>query len=108
VYIIKIFANCSICHIYKDLLYKIPANRNTQPLCVILAERNRIRKFMNRKNKAYFLILASLILLVLNVTELNFENLKENRYSSIASNLLLILAMILTIKNTNKKENENK
>jgi len=73
-----------------------------------LAERNRIRKFMNRKNIAYFLILTSLILLVLNVTELNFENLKENRYSSIASNLLLILAMILTIKNTNKKENENK
>jgi len=63
---------------------------------------------MNRKNIAYFLILTSLILLVLNVTELNFENLKENRYSSIASNLLLILAMILTIKNTNKKENENK
>ena len=73
-----------------------------------MAERNRIRKFMNRKNIAYFLILTSLILLVLNVTELNFENLKENRYSSIASNLLLILAMILTIKNTNKKENENK
>jgi hypothetical protein len=63
---------------------------------------------MNRIKIAYFLIFASLILLVLNISELDFENLKENKYSGIASNILLIIAMILTIYNAKKNENENK
>lgn len=63
------------------------------------------RKDMNRKIIAYFLIFASLILLIFNITELNFDNLKENRYTSIVSNLLLILAMIFTIRDINKKKN---
>jgi Ca2+/Na+ antiporter len=63
------------------------------------------RKDMNRKIIAYFLIFASLILLILNITELNFDNLKENRYASIVSNLLLILAMIFNIRDINKKKN---
>jgi uncharacterized membrane protein YkvI len=62
---------------------------------------------MNRLKIAYFLIFASLILLVLNISELNFENLKENKYSGIGSNILLIIAMILTIYNAKKNENEN-
>jgi hypothetical protein len=32
---------------------------------------------MNRIKLAYFLIFASLILLVLNISELDFENLKQ-------------------------------
>ena len=63
---------------------------------------------MNRIKIAYFLIFASLILLVLNISELDFENLKKNKYSGIASNILLIIAMILTIYNAKKNENENK
>lgn len=63
---------------------------------------------MNRIKIAYFLIFASLILLVLNISELDFENLKENKYPGIASNILLIIAMILTIYNAKKNENENK
>ena len=54
---------------------------------------------MNR-NVAYFLIFASLIFLVLNLSDFNFGNLKENQYSGIASNLLLIL----TIRELNKKQ----
>jgi hypothetical protein len=63
---------------------------------------------MNRIKIAYFLIFASLILLVLNISELDFENLKENKYSGIASNILLIISMILTINNAKKNENEDK
>jgi hypothetical protein len=63
---------------------------------------------MNRIKIAYFLIFASLILLVSNISELDFENLKENKYSGIISNILLIIAMILTIYNAKKNGNENK
>jgi hypothetical protein len=63
---------------------------------------------MNGIKIAYFLIFASLILLVLNISELDFENLKENKYSGIASNILLIISMILTINNAKKNENEDK
>jgi hypothetical protein len=63
---------------------------------------------MNRLKIAYFLIFASLILLVLNLLELDFENLKENKYSGIVSNILLIIAMTLTIYNKKKNGNENK
>ena len=63
---------------------------------------------MNRIKIAYFLIFASLILLVLNISELDFKNIKENKYSGIASNILLIIAMILTIYNAKKNGNENK
>ncbi len=63
---------------------------------------------MNRIKIAYFLIFASLILLVLNLLELDFENLKENKYSGIVSNILLIIAMTLTIYNKKKNGNENK
>jgi hypothetical protein len=63
---------------------------------------------MNRIKIAYFLIFASLILLVLNILELDFENLKENKYSGIVSNILLIIAMTLTIYNKKKNGNENK
>lgn len=59
---------------------------------------------MNRKKIAYFVILASVVLLILNITELNFENLAENRYSGIVSNILLLLAMVLTIRDLNKNK----
>lgn len=59
---------------------------------------------MNRKKIAYFVILASVVLLILNITELNFENPAENRYSGIVSNLLLLFAMVLTIRDLNKNK----
>lgn len=59
---------------------------------------------MNQKKLAYILILLSTLLLILNISILDFENLKDNSYFGIISNLLLILAMILTIRGMNKQE----
>lgn len=59
---------------------------------------------MDRKKEAYFVIVASLILLVFNLYDFNFDNIKENHYAGIASNLLLILAMIVTIRELNKRQ----
>ncbi|PKB16549.1 hypothetical protein CLU82_1687 [Flavobacterium sp. 5] len=59
---------------------------------------------MNRKRIAYIIIFASCILLILKLSEFNFDNLKENSYLGIAPNLLVILGMLLTIRSINKKE----
>jgi hypothetical protein len=67
-------------------------------------EERKKKKNMNRKKVAYFVIFASLILLVFNLSEFNLNNLKENHYAGIASNLLLILGMILTIRELNKSQ----
>ena len=63
---------------------------------------------INRKKLAYLLIIASVILLVLNLCEFDFNNLKNNKYSGVVSNLLLILAMVFTIRDINKKDHNNK
>ena len=59
---------------------------------------------MSRKKIAYILIILSAILLIVNISNLNFKNSSENNYFGIASNVLLILAMILTIRGINKRE----
>lgn len=72
--------------------------------CASFWKNEKKKKNMNRKKVAYFVIFASLILLVFNLSEFNFNNLKENHYAGIASNLLLILAMIVTIRELNKSQ----
>ncbi|WP_407557859.1 hypothetical protein [Winogradskyella sp. 4-2091] len=57
---------------------------------------------------AYLIIIAGLILLIMHISELDFDNLKKGPFSGIVSNILLILAMIITIrKDKAKKEKEN-
>jgi len=59
---------------------------------------------MTKKTGAYIVIIAGLILLVWNITELDFNNLKKGSFSGIVSNVLLILAMIISIKDLKKQE----
>jgi len=61
---------------------------------------------MNRKKIAYILLILGILLLIVNISALNFKDLSENNYFGIGSNLLLILAMILTIRGINKNENK--
>ena len=54
-------------------------------------------EIMTVKRIAFVIIFLSIILLVRNIFELNFNDLKGNEYSGIASNILVILGMIFTI-----------
>lgn len=49
-------------------------------------------------------IALGIILLLLNISGLEYKNLKFSSFYGIISNLLLILAMILAIRNLKKKE----
>jgi hypothetical protein len=62
----------------------------------------------NRKLLAYFIIFASLILLILNLFDFDFYNLKNNKFSGIISNILLIIAMSLNLKSMKNAEKEEK
>ena len=59
----------------------------------------KYKEIFTKRNIAYFLIAVSFVLLMVNLSDFNFDDLSQNKYSGIASNLLLILAMILTIIN---------
>lgn len=56
---------------------------------------------------AYLLLLASVILLIVNIFSLDFNNLLNGNYWGIISNLLLMVGMLLNIRNL-KKEAEKK
>jgi hypothetical protein len=58
---------------------------------------------MTKKTGAYIVIIAGLMLLIWNITELDFNDLKKGPFSGIVSNILLILAMIFSIKDLKKK-----
>jgi hypothetical protein len=60
---------------------------------------------MNRKNIAYFLLIVSLILFVINIFEIGFDNLFTSKILRPLSNVLLVIAMALTIRDINKKKN---
>ena len=62
------------------------------------------KEIFTKRNIAYFLIAVSFVLLMVNLSDFNFDDLSQNKYSGIASNLLLILATILTIINKNRTE----
>jgi len=53
---------------------------------------------MNKLYILYFAIIVSSILLIVNVSELDFDNLQNGSYTGIIGNILLILAMIVTIR----------
>jgi hypothetical protein len=61
---------------------------------------------MNKLKLAYFLLIASAILLVINIYNLDFQNLRNGNYWGIVSNLLLMIGMIINIRDLkNRKEN---
>jgi len=62
---------------------------------------------MTKKTGAYLVIVAGIILLIINLSQLDFDHLSltKGAVAGIISNLLLILAMIISIRDLNKKEN---
>ena len=59
-----------------------------------------------RKKLAYFVLIGSSILFIINLIDFDFNNLNKNRYSGILSNILLIFSVIFNIKELNKHKNE--
>jgi hypothetical protein len=57
---------------------------------------------MTKKTGAYIVLIAGLILLIINISELDFSNLTNGPFYGIISNVLLILAMIISIRELNK------
>jgi hypothetical protein len=51
---------------------------------------------------AYFLLIASLILLIVNIYGLDLNNLQKGNYWGIVSNLLLLFGMIINIRDLKK------
>ena len=61
---------------------------------------------MKKINFAYAILFVGIILLVLNITDLDFENFKQGPFFGIISNILLIILMIVNIRDLKKIENE--
>ncbi|MBP4141896.1 hypothetical protein J3S90_08780 [Flavobacterium sp. P4023] len=59
---------------------------------------------MNKQKLAYLLLVASLILLIINIYSLDFDNLRNGNYWGIVSNLLLMFGMIINIRDFKKLE----
>lgn len=57
---------------------------------------------MNNLRWIYFILIGSIILLLVNIYRLDFNNLKNQTYWGIASNIFVIIAMLLNIKNIKK------
>ena len=57
-----------------------------------------------KKKLPYILIIVSVILLTINISRLDFENLKDGTYAGIISNILLIAAMILVVIDKKKRD----
>ena len=60
---------------------------------------------MTKKTGAYIVLFLGFILLIWNISELDFNNLRKGPFSGIVSNILLMLAMIVSIRDLNKKQN---
>tara|TARA_R110001583_G_scaffold193397_1_gene361848 strand:- start:2509 stop:2700 length:192 start_codon:yes stop_codon:yes gene_type:complete len=63
---------------------------------------------MKKINFAYLILIIGLILLILNIVNLDFENFQKGPFFGIISNILLIVLMIVNIrdlKNAEKSEN---
>ena len=61
---------------------------------------------MTRKTVAYIVMMAGMILLIINISELDFSNFINRPLAGIVSNVLLILAMIICVRDLNKKESK--
>ena len=57
---------------------------------------------MNKLKLAYFLLFTSIILLIVNIYGLDFNNLQKGNYWGIVSNLLLLFGMIVNIRDLKK------
>lgn len=68
----------------------------------------KTKRIMTKKYFIYFIIIAGIVLMIYNISELDFDNLKKGPFAGIVSNILLILAMLLTMRDIKKKEPENK
>ena len=63
---------------------------------------------MNKLKLAYLLLIASTILLAINIYNLNFNNLQNGNYWGIVSNILLMFGMFLNIRDLKKKTENRK
>jgi energy-converting hydrogenase Eha subunit C len=61
---------------------------------------------MKKINFAYAILSIGIILLILNIADLDFENCKQGALFGIISNILLIILMIVNIKGLKKIEKE--
>ena len=52
---------------------------------------------------AIVFLITGLILLVINLYNLDFDNLKEGKYAGIISNIVLMSAMIISLQHMRKK-----
>jgi hypothetical protein len=57
---------------------------------------------MSKLKLAYFLLVGSTLMLIINIYNLDFNDLKNGNYFGIISNILLILGMIINIKDLKK------
>jgi len=67
---------------------------------------NNIKMKKNQiiKISAFVIILASIVLLIININSLNFEDFKSNNFASIIGNILTMTGMILLIIGLNKQK----
>ena len=72
---------------------------------------NKNWKKKQRKMKTfyfmYFIIIASIVLMIYNISELDFDNLQKGPLAGIVSNVLLILSMLIIIREVKKINNRN-
>jgi glucan phosphoethanolaminetransferase (alkaline phosphatase superfamily) len=76
-------------------------------LCDIFERQKTEQKKLIKMNKlklAYLLLFLSIILLVINIYNLDFNNLQNGNYWGIISNLLLMVGMFINIKELGKIE----
>lgn len=59
---------------------------------------------MNRKTKVYTVLFISILLLIWNISDLDFDNLKNGPFAGMVSNIFLILAMAVTFSDLKKME----
>lgn len=61
-------------------------------------------KNRNKRIRAYIVIIGSIILLIMSIMDLNFNNLSAGPFAGIVGSLLLILAMIASLRKIKKKD----
>lgn len=59
---------------------------------------------MKKKNFIYFIIIAVFLLLIWNISALDFDNLNKGPYLGIGSNILIIIAMMFSLRSLPKNE----
>ena len=65
----------------------------------------KLNKQMKKIYFMYFIIFATIVLLIYNISELDFNDLQINSFNKILPNLLLIISMLITIREIKKINN---